>query len=65
MVAREDSQDLYDASLLIRHLGIKSVDGLLLLIDAYKDRYHPKTLQVSREFAKAAMRQANQFVDTN
>jgi hypothetical protein len=58
LAAREDSQDLHDASILIKHLEIKSLDALDMLIDTFEGQYHPKTLQVSREFAKAALKQA-------
>ena len=61
LAAREDSQDLHDASVLIKHLGIESVEELYSLIDAYEGRYHPTTLLVSKEFAKAAIKQANQL----
>ena len=56
LAAREDSQDLHDASTLIKHMGITSEAELFLLIDTHLGRYHPSTLLVSKEFARAAMR---------
>ena len=62
LAAREDSQDLHDASILINHMQIKSVDELHSLIDSYyKGMYHPQTLQVSKAFAKAAIKLASQL----
>ena len=60
LAAREESHDLTDAVVLIKHLQIKSVEKLYELIDEYKGRYHPDTLHISRIFAQAALRQANQ-----
>jgi len=62
LAAREDSQDLHDAAILIKHMRIKSLDELYLLIDThYKGHYHPQSLQVSREFAKAAIKRSSQL----
>jgi len=60
LAAREDSQDLHDATILTTHLQIKSVDELHSLIDTYyKGRYHPQTLQVSKAFAKVVFEHAS------
>jgi len=61
LAAREESQDLQDAVILIKHLGIKSTDELDLLIDAYEGSYHSTALRVSRAFAKVALRYAKQM----
>ena len=58
--AREESHDLSDAVILMKHLKINSMDKLDKLIDVYKGRYHPHTLQVSRIFAQAALKQVTQ-----
>jgi len=56
--AREDSHDLHDAAILIKHLGINSVEDLNVLLNDYDGVFHPKSLLISKEFAKAAFAQS-------
>jgi len=58
MSAREDSYDLLDAIILIRHLNIGSVEELYELINAYEGNYHPKAIMESKKFAEIAFQRA-------